>query len=84
MIYTDHSILSEFVFWQFFNFPTLTTHALSMTLFFPLKIPIRQSPNPTPLIPDSTPLVPDSTPLIPDPTPLIPDLITVGRRISIF
>jgi len=62
MIYTDHNILFEFLFWQFFNFPTLMTYALSATLFFPLKIPIRLSPKErsTPLIPNPTPLVPDS------------------------
>ena len=56
MIYTDHNILTECIFWEFFNFPTVMKYVLSVTLFPPLKILIRLIPkerqDPTPLIPD--------------------------------
>ena len=57
MIYTDHNILTECIIWGFcFNFPTVMRYVLSVTLFPPLKIPIRLIPKerqgPTPLIRD--------------------------------
>ena len=33
MIYTDHNILTECIFWEFFNFPTVMKYVLWMTLF---------------------------------------------------
>ena len=33
MIYTDHNILTECIFWEFLNFPTVMKYVLWMTLF---------------------------------------------------